>query len=168
MEPTIIEIPSKYHRQRTKDVDLMVVHAMAEWVMDDKRVYHHCTDWLNVLKLSVHAFCLPDGRIVQSVDPQQVAYHAAEFNNTSVGMEFIVAGGHNYDSFLRRMADRENSPYTQAQYDAGGWWFRQQARWFDLTFEQIKTHRDLAPDRKKDPGDAFDWDTFKAAFEAAG
>lgn len=168
MEPTIIEIPSKYHRQRKQAVDLLVVHAMAEWVIDDEGVYHHCVDWLNVLKLSVHAFCLPDGRIVQSVDPEQVAYHAKEFNSRSVGMEFIVGGVHNYDSFLKRMADVENSPYSRAQYEAGGWWFRRLADRFGLTFEQVKTHRELAPDRKKDPGDAFDWAAFKTAFEAGG
>ncbi|MCP5046128.1 MAG: N-acetylmuramoyl-L-alanine amidase [bacterium] len=143
---------------------MLVVHAMAEWVMDDDGVFHYCTDWLNVLKLSVHAFCLPDGRIVQSVEPGQTAYHAKEFNGRSVGMEFVVAGGHNYDSFLKKMADVENSPYTQAQYEAGGWWYKKMAEKFGLTFEQIKSHREIAPDRKKDPGDAFDWKVFKAAF----
>jgi N-acetyl-anhydromuramyl-L-alanine amidase AmpD len=168
MVPTIIDIPSQYHRQRPRAVDLLVVHAMAEWVKDDEGVYHYCTDWLNVLKLSVHGFCLPDGRIVQSVDPERVAYHAGNDNNRSIGMEFIVAGGHNYSTFLKRMANETDPPYTQAQYEAGGWWYRKQAERFGLTFDQIKPHSELDPARKKDPGAAFDWETFRAAFEAAG
>lgn len=166
MEPTIINIPSKYHRQRTTNVDTLVVHAMAEWVMDDYGDYHYCTDWLNFLKLSVHAYCLPDGRIVETVAPDRVAYHASKYNNRSIGMEFIVPGGHNYNSFLKQMANVQNPPYSTEQYQAGGQWFRIQAHRLGLSFEHIKSHKQLDPDRKQDPGNAFDWTAFRKAFEA--
>ncbi len=165
MEPIIIEIPSKHWKPRTHPVDLLVVHAMGEWVIDDLGEYHYCSDWLNILKLSVHAFCLPDGRILQSVSPDHVAFHAKEFNPHSVGMEFIIAGAHTYQTFLQRIADVNHPPFTPAQYLSGGWWFRQQAQRFHLTFQHIKSHKELAPHRKEDPGAAFNWKTFQAAFE---
>jgi AmpD protein len=82
-------------------------------------------------------------------------------------MEFIIAGAHTYQSFLHRMADVHNPPYTPAQYQSGGWWFRRQAQRFQLTFQHIKSHQALAPDRKEDPGAAFDWKTFESSFNAA-
>jgi N-acetyl-anhydromuramyl-L-alanine amidase AmpD len=163
---SIIKIPSKYHRHRPGDVDTLVVHAMAEWVMDDNGEYHYCTDWLNILELSVHAYCLPDGRIVESVDPGRVAYHAGGYNNRSIGMEFIIPGGHNYDTFLEQMANTENPPYSVEQYAAGGLWFRQIADRFGLTYQNIRSHHQLDPDRKLDPGDAFSWAAFQAHFES--
>ena len=165
--PTILAIPSKFHKTRTKEVNLLVVHAMGEWIIDDNGVYHHCTDWLNFLKISVHTYCMPDGRIIRSVDTRRIAHHAKGFNTRSAGMEFLVEGGHNLASLEERMKDVDNPPYTKAQYESGGWWFKQRAKEHDVTFDQIKTHAEIDPQRKKDPGPAFDWEAFKAAFEAA-
>jgi len=163
--PEIIQKSSIYHRDRHQTVEMLVVHAMAEWVKDEDGVNYYCVDYLNHKKYSVHAYCLPDGSIIESISQEEVAYHAAEFNNQSIGMEFIVPGAHNLETFLARIADRQNPPFTQAQYKSGGWWFKQQAEKFGLNFQHIKTHRQLAPDRKQDPGDAFDWRIFKEAFE---
>ena len=167
VKPVIINIPSKFHRARTREVDLLVVHAMGEWIIDDMGVFHHCTDWLNFLKISVHTFCLPDGRIIKSVDTRRLAHHAKRFNGRSAGMEFLVEGGQNLASLEEHMDDAENPPYTEAQYESGGWWFKQRAKEHGITFDQIKTHTEIDPDRKKDPGRAFDWEAFKSAFEAA-
>jgi N-acetyl-anhydromuramoyl-L-alanine amidase len=167
MKPIIIEQPSEFYRERDSQVDMLVVHAMAEWVKGDEGIYY-CLDWLNKLELSVHAYCLPDGRIIQSVDPDHVAFHAAEFNNCSIGMEFIVLGVHNYDTFLNQINDPLHSPFTQAQYQSGGWWYSQMAETYGLDYNAIKSHQEIAPNRKPDPGNAFKWNTFKAAFNDQG
>jgi N-acetyl-anhydromuramyl-L-alanine amidase AmpD len=36
---------------------------------------------------------------------------------------------------------------------------------FGLGYEHINTHHELAPERKEDPGKAFDLKAFKAAFD---
>lgn len=166
--PAIIRVPNANQKPRTRAVDLLVIHAMAEWVIDGSGLYHHCTDYLHYeAGLSVHAFCLPDGRIVESVDPDLVAYHAREYNGCSVGIEVVVEGGHDIRSLMERMNDTVHPPYTRAQYESCAWWLRQQARRFGLSFSHIKRHAELAPGRKMDPGPAFDWQRLRDAFEAA-
>lgn len=164
MAPTIIEIPSPYYEPRTQPVDMLVVHAMGEWVLHEDGLYYYCTDLLNLLKLSVHALCLPDGRLIQTVDPLKIAYHAREFNAHSVGIEFVVAGAYNYQRFLEAIGNVNHSPFTNRQYKAGGWWLRLMAKCFGLTFQHIKTHKELAPDRKEDPGAAFHWESLEYSF----
>jgi N-acetyl-anhydromuramyl-L-alanine amidase AmpD len=162
----IIKIPNNYFRSRKADVDLLVIHAMGEWIFDGE-IYLHCTDFLQEIKLSAHGFCLPDGRIIESVDTEYAAYHARSHNDRSIGMEFLVEGGHDLESLRRRMRDTQDPPYTRAQYEAGGWWFRQRAEEHGLTFAHVTTHAQLDPGRKEDPGPAFDMNAFKEAFENA-
>ncbi len=161
----VIRIPSPQHHPRTRPVDLLVIHAMGEWVIDDG-VYSHATDFLVRIGLSVHALCLPDGRIIESVDGDQVAYHAGEHNERSIGIELLVAGAHDLASLQRAMLDVEQPPYTAAQYVAAGRWLRRQAEARGLGFEHVTTHAHLDPERKQDPGPACDLEALRAAFAA--
>ena len=165
--PPTVDVPSPHWRPRTRAVDRLVVHAMAEWVLDDGLAYH-CTDYLRRVELSTHAFCLPDGRLVRAVDPEVAAFHAGPHNDRSVGIEVVVAGVHDLDGLVRRMDDLAEAPYTEAQYAAAGWWLRRQADRWGLGFGHVTTHAALDPARKRDPGRAFDIDRLRAAFESAG
>ncbi|MEM8961517.1 MAG: N-acetylmuramoyl-L-alanine amidase [Acidobacteriota bacterium] len=162
----IVKLPSPWFTVRPGPVQILVLHAMGEWVARDDG-FQHCTDLLYNLGLSVHALCLPDGRIVECVAAENVAYHAGPHNATSVGMEIVVAGAHNLDSLYERIADVDNPPFRPAQYESAGWWFRKQANRFDLDFSAIKTHAELDPQRKRDPGAAFDLEAFRLAFDNA-
>lgn len=162
--PRIISIPNPHSEPRREKVDLLVVHAMGEWVVLDG-VYRHCTDHLREVGLSVHAFCLPDGRIVSSVDTARVAHHARAYNPRSIGLELVVEGAHDDQSLFARIDDTAEPPYTAAQYQAAGWWFRSQADRYGLAFGHVTPHSAL-DDRKRDPGQAFDWEAFRRAFAA--
>ena len=161
----VIRIPNRHCATRTAAVDLLVLHAMGEWVISRRGLYHHCTDYLQSSGLSVHAFCLPDGRIIESVDPALKAFHAGQANDRSIGMELVIAGGHDLTSLRQRMNDVDAPPFTAAQYEAAGWWFRQQADEHGLDQSSIRTHAELDPARKEDPGRAFDMARFLQVFD---
>ena len=164
--PVMLDIPNPWYRPRPGPVEILVLHAMGEWVLRDG-AYQHCTDLLYDLGLSVHAFCLPDGRLIRSVPPEHVAYHAGEANDRSIGIEVIVAGGHDLAGLKERMQDVANPPYADVQYDTVGWWLRRQAERFRLGFDDVTTHAALDPMRKQDPGAAFDMERLRAAFDGA-
>lgn len=177
VHPETIHLPSRYSEPRERAVNLLVVHAMGEWVRDDNgdegdpgRVYH-ATDWINLPRkspnrLSVHGFIMPDGRYVRSIDPEHyVAWHAAGVNSRAAGAEFLVRGVQGYHDLLERMRDTTNPPYTEAQYRTGGYRYRRWARTFDLPWAAVQGHEAIDPDRKEDPGAAFDWDRLKYWFD---
>ena len=100
------------------------------------------------LKVSSHFFVRRDGHIQQFVPCSKRAWHAGEScwqgmtrcNDFSIGIELEGA---------------DNVPYTDSQYEA----------LVRLTLALRKTymlrgiagHKDIAPQRKTDPGESFDW-----------
>jgi N-acetyl-anhydromuramoyl-L-alanine amidase len=58
--------------------------------------------------------------------------------------------------------------YTQAQYDVLAKVVSQLQQQFPaITDDRIVGHCDIAPERKTDPGEAFDWKTFKTLLDLA-
>jgi len=172
----LIDIPNANHgaQRGPGEIDLLVIHGHGEWVVDLNndgglgrgRIWH-CTDWLRAIGLSVHAWCLPDGRIVREVDSWRKAFHARAFNRRSIGMEFAVPGVWTYDKLQR--AWRTGHPaqlYTDLQLEAGVEWFRARAVEHDIprAAASVRTHRQLDPGRKTDPGIQFPLESFVAEF----
>ena len=103
------------------------------------------------LRVSAHLLIRRDGEVIQYVSLQQRAWHAGissfqgrtQCNDFSIGIE---------------LEGCDDVPYTELQY-------QQLARiittlqqtWSNLTQERIVGHSDIAPERKTDPGHAFDW-----------
>jgi AmpD protein len=107
-------------------------------------------------RVSAHALIRRDGEIVQYVPFGQRAWHAgasqfegrAACNDFSIGIEFEGA---------------DHSPYESAQYDAAAGVVRALLRAYPaLTVTRIVGHSDIAPGRKTDPGEAFDWARMRA------
>lgn len=111
---------------------------------------------LEGLKVSAHYFIDRHGDITEYVPCERRAWHAGkssyrgrdQVNDFSIGIE---------------LEGTDHDPYTTAQYNA----------LVDLTLEIMKQypritrdrivgHRDIAPGRKTDPGDSFDWNRFYA------
>ena len=161
----LVTRPNTHFRARPENahVDTLVVHAMGEFIKDGGEEYY-APDFLEHIRLSVHVMIAPDGTIIQCVDPGWVAWHCRKYNFRSVGAEFLVPGSHDIKSLTKAMGDVEDSPYSAEQYEAGGWWYAQQAMRFNLTAEDIKAHSWLDPERKHDPGQSFDWPTFLGQF----
>jgi len=107
-------------------------------------------------KVSSHYLVYEDGRVAQLVAESRRAYHAGlsswhgcvDINSRSIGIE-IVNGGHDY----------ECPEFPDAQIVAVIALCRDiQARW-PIRPENVVAHSDVAPARKRDPGERFPWRT---------
>ncbi len=114
---------------------------------------------LSGLRVSAHALINRGGQITQYVSFSKRAWHAGEscwqgrknFNDFSIGIE---------------LEGTDRASYTDAQYTA----LTQlslvlMTRWPDICPQRIVGHADIAPERKTDPGAAFQWGRFRRELE---
>ncbi|OFZ67398.1 MAG: hypothetical protein A2V79_09305 [Betaproteobacteria bacterium RBG_16_56_24] len=136
--------------------DCIIVHAMGEYILaDDGQGFDYAPEFLERMKLSAHALVVPDGTVIRCRSDDEGAYHARGFNTDSLGIEILVAGQHDYGSFVRTIAQ----PYlTDAQYAAAVAQCREWVQKHKIT--RIARHSDVSPGRKLDPGAGFPWDKF--------
>ena len=128
----------------------IIVHAMGEYILDE-----HAPDFLISQGLSAHVLAAPDGTLIRCRADEEGAYHALGFNTDSLGIEMLVAGHHDYGSFLKAI----EAPWvTDAQYAAVVKQCREWMQKFSIT--RIERHCDVSPGRKLDPGTGFPWDKF--------
>lgn len=170
----IVDIPNGAHgrRRRPGEITGITLHAIGEWVVDatdaaggGKGRIYHCTDWLRAIGRSTHVFALPDGRGVREVDSWYKAWHAAGYNTSTVGIEFVLAGVWPYEKFQKAMEGRRpEAVYTDAQIAFGVEWCQARSveHGFPLTDETVRTHASRSPGRKKDPGVIFPLADFRA------
>jgi AmpD protein len=106
------------------------------------------------LQVSAHLFIERDGAITQFVPFEARAWHAGassfegipNCNDYSIGIE---------------LEGCDDIAYTDAQYNVLAKVTRQILVAYPLiTPERIVGHNQIAPDRKTDPGEAFDWGRF--------
>lgn len=149
-------------RTRTKPVDGIIIHSMAEEI-DGQFAY----DFLDEIGLSAHYLVLPSGDIIHGPDPDRVAYHAGKskwgeqtnLNETFVGIEVLVKGNHTYGSFLEAIKDPNT--FKEKQYKAcAGICNGLMNNYQRITKERILRHStvsgpEVREDPKKDPGEGF-------------
>lgn len=111
---------------------------------------------LRDLRVSAHVLVRRNGEAVQYVPFQRRAWHAGvsqyggreRCNDFSVGIELEGA---------------DHIPYEPAQYRVlAATILALCAAYPTLSLERIAGHSDIAPGRKTDPGDAFDWPRLRA------
>ncbi len=155
----IIERPLQ-HGTEYNNPNRIVIHAMGEYINDPDPEL--AVDYLDRAGLSAHALILPNADVMICRRPDQGAYHARGFNADSLGVEFLVAGDHNYASFKTAI----DTPYVlPAQLSAGVELVKHWQSLYNIT--HIDRHSDLSPDRKIDPGRGFDWAKFKQLISEA-
>jgi N-acetylmuramoyl-L-alanine amidase len=111
-------------------------------------------------KVSAHYVIDEDGSIVQLVPEERRAWHAgvsnwqgrARLNDCSIGIE-LVNPGHEWGY----------RPFTEAQYDACIALCRAILTRWPIPTNRVLAHSDVAPARKQDPGELFDWPRLAAA-----
>lgn len=155
------ESPNFGERPIDAEVSLIVVHNISlppgefggNWVEDfflnrlDAAVHPYFAE-ISGLEVSAHFYVRRDGRIVQFVGCDLRAWHAGRSqwrgcencNDYSVGIE------------LEGCDDR---PFEAAQYAALVRLIDALRRRYPIA--AIAGHSEIAPGRKTDPGDAFDW-----------
>lgn len=105
-------------------------------------------------KVSAHYVLAEDGQLFSLVDESKRAWHAGvsywrgreNLNACSIGIE-IVNPGITYGY----------RPFTKAQYNTLIPLAQRIKKQYGLKDIDIVAHSDVAPDRKKDPGELFDW-----------
>ena len=115
---------------------------------------HPYFDEIKELKVSSHLFIKRDGSITQFVPFDKKAWHAgvSNFNGRENCNEFSIG---------IELEGTDELEYTQQQYDSLVEVSRELMVLYPLiTKDNIVGHCDISPDRKTDPGEAFDWDLY--------
>jgi N-acetylmuramoyl-L-alanine amidase len=146
----VIPSPNYGERNNGRQADMIVLHYTG---MPDVEgaIAQLCTAGTEV---SAHYIVLEDGRIVQSVPESKRAWHAGlsswageeDINSCSIGVE-IINSGHDWgypDFPLRQIA--------AVIALCRGIMLRRK-----VPSHRVLAHSDVAPARKKDPGEKFPW-----------
>lgn len=147
----VIWTPSPNFDERKLPVSILVMHYTG---MKDAA---SAINWLAnpEAKVSAHYVVTEDGQIVQMVDEENRAWHAGrgywrgitDVNSASIGIE-IVNPGHEWGYV----------PFPEEQMDAVTRLAHAIVTRHDIVPSNVIGHSDLAPARKQDPGELFDWE----------
>ncbi|HIF18446.1 MAG TPA: 1,6-anhydro-N-acetylmuramyl-L-alanine amidase AmpD [Cycloclasticus sp.] len=163
-----IESPNKNARPKPNNIRLIIVHGISLppdefggcWIDDfflnrlDPNAHPYFED-IYQLEVSSHLLIRRDGGITQYVPFEQRAWHAGlscyedeeNCNDFSIGIELEGA---------------DHIPYTDEQYAVLSNCCRLLIQHYPLLTQNcIVGHCDVAPGRKTDPGDSFDWERFR-------
>lgn len=148
--------PNFGERARGIPVTILVLHYT------DMESGNAAEDWLcnPESQVSSHYIVHEDARIVQMVPEDKRAWHAGrsswhgltDINSRSVGIE-IANGGHRFAL----------PPYGDAQIEALVGLCAGIAARHGIVPSNVVAHSDIAPDRKRDPGEHFPWERLAAA-----
>ncbi len=161
-KPDMKWVPSANFSSRGgADIDTIVLHHTAS---------NNVQGDLNALtkpngdkSVSAHYLIGKDGTIYHLVDDKMTAWHAGKsslrgdtspsVNNRSIGIEITNDGS-------------GKTPFTEAQYRALEQLVPYLAKTYNVPMKNILGHRDVAPGRKVDPADNFDWGRIRRATDA--
>ncbi|MBM7344665.1 1,6-anhydro-N-acetylmuramyl-L-alanine amidase AmpD [Pantoea coffeiphila] len=165
------KVPSPHFNQRPNDEkpSLLVIHNISlppgefggPWIDDlftgqlDPNAHPYFAG-ISHLQVAAHCLIRRDGEVVQYVPFQLRAWHAGvsnyqgreACNDFSVGIE---------------LEGTDTLPYTDAQYRSLQAVTEQLIAEYPAMALNITGHSDIAPQRKTDPGPAFDWARFRTA-----
>ena len=168
-------LPSPHQTGRPNgEVSLLVVHGISlppgefggPWIDDlflgrlDPQAHPYFAE-IAALQVSAHCLIRRDGEVVQYVSFDARAWHAgvSSFAGRSACNDFAVG---------IELEGTDTSGYTKEQYLSLAAVTR---TLFDhypqLTPERIVGHSDIAPGRKTDPGEGFDWPLYRRLLGAA-
>lgn len=108
------------------------------------------------LKVSSHFFIRRDGELIQFVPLNKRAWHAgvSEFSGQTNCNDFAIG---------IELEGAENDPFTEQQYQQLASLTQKLFTFYPkITTERIVGHADIAPGRKWDPGNGFNWQKYFA------
>ncbi len=154
----IVERPSPNHDARPagKEIDILLLHYTG--MRDCAAALDRLTD--SAAKVSSHYLIDEDGTIYRLVDESRRAWHAGvscwagerDVNGVSIGIE-LVNPGHDFGY----------RPFPQPQMAALIELSRGILARHPIPPARVLGHSDVAPTRKIDPGELFDWKALAAA-----
>ena len=154
---TILDKPSPNHGPRPDGggVDMLVLHYTG--MADAASALEQLTD--PTAKVSAHYVINEDGAILRLVEEARRAWHAGvaawrgqtDINDRSIGIE-LVNPGHEFG--YRAFAEPQMAAFTALAGDI----LSRHA----IPARNVVGHSDVAPARKNDPGELFDWQRLAA------
>lgn len=152
----MIHRPSPNFDTRKLPVSMVVLHYTG--MQSAAAALDHLTNPAS--KVSAHWVVAEDGQIIQLVDEQNRAWHAGrswwrdtvDVNSASIGIE-IVNPGHEFGY----------RPFPTEQMASVETLVANALKRFNIQPSNVVGHSDVAPARKDDPGELFDWPRLAAA-----
>lgn len=159
-------IPSPYADQRPANtsINMIVIHGISlppgEFGSDHIEHFfcgsldtsaHPYFEAIATLRVSAHLLIKRTGQIIQFVPFGQRAWHAgvSQFGQEQACNDFSIG---------IELEGTDNLAYELIQYERLNKVIRVLMQAFtEITFDRIVGHADIAPGRKTDPGEAFDW-----------
>lgn len=149
--PAPIDCPSPNFNERLLPVSMLVLHYTG--MQDGPSAIQRLTDPAS--EVSSHYLIAEDGQVVRLVAEDKRAWHAGkaywrgvtDVNSASIGIELVNPGHeHGY------------RPFPEPQMAALIPLMAEITRRYAITRGNIVGHSDVAPARKEDPGELFDWE----------
>lgn len=142
--------PNCDERNHEHNVDILVMHYTG--MKSGKEALERMCD--AQAEVSAHYMVEEDGAIYQLVEEHKRAWHAgiscwkgrALLNHSSIGIE-IVNPGHEWGY----------RPFPKVQMESVIKLAKDILSRYDIPPENVVGHSDIAPTRKQDPGELFDW-----------
>jgi N-acetylmuramoyl-L-alanine amidase len=146
----IIDCPSPNFDERSLPVNMLVLHYTG--MVDATAAIERLTD--SEAKVSAHYVVSEDGAILRLVPEEKRAWHAGraswrgiqDVNSASIGIE-IVNPGHEFGY----------RPFPEEQMDALVPLVAEIVQRHRIRPGYVVGHSDVAPARREDPGELFDW-----------
>lgn len=172
MLPEIELQPSKNHNDRPKGVNGIVIHSAAA-VIGGKPA----PEFMAENRLSYHSMIEPSGKIINTVDFENRAWHAGKscladetnLNDNFIGICLMVNAPGGWAGFLSAIKDPDS--FTGGHYDSALFLCRYLMwKYPAITRNRIVKHSevssaDVRPDPKPDPGAGFDMGRLKTAIQ---
>ncbi|WGE32372.1 1,6-anhydro-N-acetylmuramyl-L-alanine amidase AmpD [Actinobacillus genomosp. 2] len=164
------QVPSPHFNIRPipNDISLLVIHYISlppeqfgGNFIDDffqgklDPTIHPYFEEIKDLRVSAHCLINREGKITQYVNFNDMAWHAglSEFNGRDKCNEYSIG---------IELEGSNNQPFTEAQYQSLAQLTKAlMGKYPDITLQRIAGHCDIAPARKIDPGQYFDWTYYK-------
>lgn len=157
----VTERPSPNFNDRKAKIDMLVLHytGMASGHAALERMCDSSSE------VSAHYMVWEDGKVVRLVDEAKRAWHAGvsawqghtDLNSHSIGIE-IVNGGHDVP-----LPNGDLPPFPDAQMASVVSLATDILSRHAIPQSRIVGHSDIAPARKRDPGEAFPWEMLAEA-----
>ena len=163
------KVPSPNFNQRPDHaaINLLVIHNISlppdqfdnpyiELFFQNKLPFeaHDYFETLRGVEVSSHFLIKRDGEIIQFISCNDRAWHAGQS---------IFCGTENCNDFSIgiELEGTDIRPYTEIQYlELANLTRVIQQAYPEISAERIVGHSDIAPERKTDPGESFDWQHF--------
>ncbi|WP_299380871.1 N-acetylmuramoyl-L-alanine amidase [uncultured Kiloniella sp.] len=137
-------------RPKTVDINMLLLHYTG--MQTGKEALERLCD--SAAQVSAHYLIEEDGEIFQLVPEEHRAWHAGlaywhdetDINSCSIGIE-IVNPGHEWGY----------RPFPTAQMKAVATLSKEILERHSIPSHRVLAHSDVAPERKEDPGELFDW-----------